>query len=250
MKKYFLILLSATFFFFSCKKKTDTPNTTPIPSTGTVSVNISNEVDGVVITNGSLNYTNSAGNKYSVTLLEYYISNVVLTKNDGTTISLGNYNLMNALDASRLKFSLSNVPNGTYTNMQFIVGVDFEHNHTGLQTGDLDPMYNMIWTWNTGYMFFKHEGLYKDSVGATQALIFHYGTDKALPIINLPINLTVNGNSKSVFLKFNLNNLYKSPNKIDFNQYNNQQSVNASDSIWIVKLKANFQNTFSFDHSE
>ncbi len=231
--------------FFSCKKKDSN-----VSSTGTLIVKIENQVNGQTIAMTGLNYTNAAGNQYSVSMLKYYLTNFVLTKSDGSTFAANNYTLIDASDANKKSFTIDNVPNGTYTSAKFFIGVDASRNHTGVQDGDLDPMYGMIWTWNTGYIFFKHEGLYKDTSGATQALVFHYGTDAALATAQTSISVDVEGNSKTIYLEFNLNNLYKSPNPINFNQYNYQQSSTAADSIWIVKLKANFANTFSFDRAE
>jgi len=246
MKRYLFVALFA-FVAIACKKKNTTTTT---PTTGTVNIKIENQIDGQNILFNSMNYTNAAGNKYSVSLLKYYISNFVLTKSDGSTFVANNYSLIDASNSSKQGFTISNVPNGNYTSAKFYIGVDKSRNHTGVQDGDLDPMYGMLWTWNTGYMFFKHEGSYKDTLGNTQALIYHYGTDPAYVMIQTPISVDVEGNSTTVYLKFNLNNLYKSPYPINFNQYNNQQSTTAADSIWIVQLKANFANTFSFDRAE
>ena len=247
-KTLLLLFCTLGFTFYACKKKESSNNS--IATTGTIVVKIENQVDGQNIAMTGLNYTNAAGNQYSVSLLKYYLNSFILTKSDGSIFSANNYTLIDAADANKQSFTINNVPNGIYNNAKFFIGVPLSRNHSGVQDGDLDPMYNMIWTWNTGYIFFKHEGLYKDTNGVSQALVFHYGTDNALATVQVPISVDVEGNTKTVYLKFNLNNLYKSPHQINFNQYNYQQSTTQADSIWIVKLKANFANTFSFDRTE
>ena len=221
-----------------------------MPTTGGIKFQIENQVDGQNVVFNNLIYTNAAGNKYSISTLKYYLSNFIFTKNDGTLFYVSSYNLVDASDANKISFTLNNIPNGVYNNLKLDVGIDQSHNHSGVQSGDLDPMYDMIWSWNTGYIFLKHEGSYVDTAGKTQVLLFHYGTDAALATAQMPISVDVEGNAKTVYLKFNLNNLYKSPYQINFNQYNDQQSTTQADSIWIVKLKANFANSFSFDKAE
>ena len=247
MKQFiFIITILFSSFFFSCKKK----ETATTPTSGSITIKIENQVDGQNVSFNNIIYTNANGNKYSISTLKYYLSNLVFTKTDGTIYSANNYNLIDASDANKISFTLNNIPNGVYNNLKLYIGIDQSHNHSGVQSGDLDPMYGMIWSWNTGYIFFKHEGSYVDTAGKIQPLIFHYGTDAALATAQMPINVDVEGNAKTVYLKFNLNNLYKSPYQINFNQYNDQQSTTQADSIWIVKLKTNFANTFSFDKTE
>jgi hypothetical protein len=125
------------------------------------------------------------------------------------------------------------------------------YNHTGDQAGDLDPINGMIWSWNTGYIFFKHEGVYKDSLQQTKGLLYHYGTDKARTTIELTMQpLIINGNSKKVNLAFDLNSLYNTPNQLDFNVNNVHQSTSPGDVIWIQKLRTNFSQAFSFKSVE
>lgn len=44
---------------------------------------------------------------------------------------------------------------------EFNVGIDSITNVSGAQTGDLDPMKGMYWTWQSGYINVKLEGIYK-----------------------------------------------------------------------------------------
>ena len=106
----------------------------------------------------------------------------------------------------------------------------------------------MIWTWNTGYIFFKHEGNFKDDTGGTSFLLYHYGSDLGLATVDIPVSqFDVKGDNKTLFLKFNLNALYSSPGTINFNHNNIHQGSGFSDIFWLTALKANFPNSFSFD---
>ena len=210
---------------------------TPVGDKGTVTFNIANEVGGSPLQMGSLNYTNAAGNNYQVDLLKYYVSNFTLVKDDNTEYTIGNHDLIDATDPASANIIAKDVPNGTYTKLRFILGIDSVYNHTGDQAGDLDPINGMIWSWNTGYIFFKHEGVYKDSLQQTKGLLYHYGTDKARTTIELTMQpLIISGNSKKVNLAFDLNSLYNTPNQLDFNVFNVHQSTSPGDVIWIQKL--------------
>lgn len=242
MKKYILpvtlIILSAT-TFFSCKKDDETE----VSSTGSVHVMVSNEVDGQEIQLGSLTYVNAMSNTYSIDLLRYYISNITFIQPNGTAFNIKNYDLIDAADSTSGIIHFSGIPNGTYSTMRFFIGVDSVTNYSIDNSGDLDPSYGMFWPWNTGYIFYKHEGFFIDSTGTTQTLFFHLGTDAALSQVDIPCNFTIDNNTRSIELSFNLNSAYDSPNPIDFNQDNYRQSV-AGDRNWIEAMRLNLTDAF------
>ena len=238
--------------FASCKKETTDPAPKVDPY-GKLTVSFANEIDGQPIVLGPMNYTNTAGNTYSVDMLKYYVSNFTLVKADGSETNFKNYALLDASVPSTLSFTLDSVLNGEYTAVKFLLGVDSARNHTGAQEGALDPVHGMIWTWNTGYIFFKHEGNFKDSTGATQPLVFHLGTDNALTAITVPITkLAVAGNSRKLFLDFNLNSAYATSTGayMNFNFDNNRMSSDRDDIFWIHSMKAMLADAFSYNKAE
>ena len=248
--KLFALLALAALSIASCKKDSNsatTPEPQPDPY-GKVAVSFANEVDGQPLQMGSTLYSNANGNQYNVSLLKYYVTNFTLVKNDGTETNFKTYKLIDGSDTTSGKFTLDSVANGTYTSVRFYLGVDSTRNHTGAQDGDLDPIHGMIWSWSTGYIFFKHEGQYKNSSGTMKPLLFHLGTDAALTSITVPVTpFEVRGNSRSLFLKFNLNSLYTSPVNMDFNVDNNHQSTASTDRRWIEQMQGNLADAFLFD---
>jgi hypothetical protein len=233
----------------SCKKDSNDNNN--VSAYGSIEMRVSNNVDGQPITLGAMNYTNAAGNLYRVDLLKYYMTNVTLVKADGTEKNYKNYNLVDESDAASKSFTIDSIDNGEYTAVKFSLGVDPDRNHTGAQDGALDPIHGMIWSWNTGYIFFKHEGMFKDNTGTDKSLLYHYGTDKALAAVTMPVTkFEVKGNKRIVYVKFNLNQLYANPTTVDFNVDNLHQSTASSDVTWINVLRGNFPNAFSVDKVE
>ena len=251
--QHIVLPLAAVICFASCEKKnTPEPSNTNTANSAKVTIAFANEVDGQPLELGQMKYTNAAGNLYQVNLLKYYVSNVILVKSDNTEVNLGNYDLIDASDLSTCKVEAADIPNGTYTGIKFNIGIPYDRNHNGAQDGDLDPALGMIWDWNTGYVFFKHEGKYRNSSGVDKNLAFHYATDRAFTAIEVPLTnpLVVNGTARTLKLKFNLNNLYTTPTNVDFNVDNSRQSSTAADFPWLDNLKESFSDAFIFDKVE
>jgi hypothetical protein len=223
-----------------CKEE----NVEPPATSGSISFQFTNTVGAAPVQLGQLTYTNAMGNTWQVDLLKYYISNITLVKSDGTEHNIGNYDLIDEEQPDSKTIQSTGIPNGTYTSLRFHVGIDSARNNSLDQSGDLDPSYGMFWPWNTGYIFFKHEGYYIDSSGSVQPLLFHYGTDLSLVTVLLPVNITVNGNSKTIDLDFDLQALYDTPNAIDFNVDNYHQSTFGAERSWIEAMKQNLAGSF------
>lgn len=241
MKKILLFLIFST-ALFACKKNGNTPTL----ESGKVTINFSNKVAGQPVEEGKLQYTNAAGNIYSITLLKYYVTNVVLTTDDNYDVKLNNYDLIDAFDTQNFSsIEAGLLPNATYKSMRFNLGIDSIRNHTGAQDGDLDPIHNMIWSWNTGYLFMKHEGKFINTIGDTIDLEYHLGTDIAYSTITVPINMTIDGKEKNLNIEFDLNSMYDAP-MIDFNAGNIHHSVLVSDKPWINAMVINAQDAFKF----
>lgn len=244
MKHLFYLLMASCFVLIASCKQPIAP--VPTPTNANVNIHFNHKVNGATIIQDTLLYTNASGNLFSVHLLKYYVSNIILVKDDGSEFKLNNYDLINAFDANYSNANASNVPNGTYTSMKFFIGVDSLRNHTGAQEGDLDPANNMFWSWSTGYVFFKHEGSFKDSSNNIQPLLFHLGNDRALSAIQIPVSLVVNGEDKIMNINFDITKMYNAP-LINFNFDNNHMSTSVSDSIWINNMIANMNDVFSFE---
>jgi len=213
---------------------------TTLIGSGLLRFEFENTVDGAPIQLGPLAYTNQAGNQYSVDLLKYYISNIKFLNQGVVVHAADNYELVNAADASSLAFNIA-VPQGNYDEIRFLLGVDSASNVSGAQGGELDPSYGMFWDWNTGYIYFKHEGQFIDSAGDTLPLVYHYGALPALREHPFAAAFSLSaGQIKTVKFRFNLNKLYRSPNLVDFNNNN----IHSGGANWVNTIRENFENAF------
>lgn len=111
-------------------------------------------------------YTTNQGESFTVTKLSYYVSNVALTRRNGSTYLVpqdSSYFLIRAAEPGTQRIVLARVPAGDYMAISFLIGVDSLRNTKGIDArkGVLDPARNdgMYWDWNSGYIFFKFEGV-------------------------------------------------------------------------------------------
>lgn len=161
-----------TIAFTSCKKD-ETINTA---EKGTFTLEFENQVNGVPLVLNTQNYTNANGESFNISTFKYYVSNIKLTKTDGTVCAIPeSYILLDEAKPSSLLNNLKDIPTGDYTKISFTIGVDKERNLAGAQTGALDPALGMFWTWNSGYIFVKFEGTSPQSTATDKSLTFHIG---------------------------------------------------------------------------
>jgi hypothetical protein len=160
-------------------------------------------------------YTNASGEKFSVTLLQYFISNIQFTAADGKQyiVPQDNSYFFVQQDDSASQFCVVHVPAGTYKSLSFIVGVDSLRSISKIdkRKGVLDlSATDMYWGWNSGYIFLKIEGISpaapEDPIGLHK-FRYHIGgfggyktaTINNIKNINLDLknNLQINANSKT-----------------------------------------------------
>jgi hypothetical protein len=166
-------LIAVTVVLSGCKKDADSP-----PATGQVKFRVENTVGTQPLVLNATVATTKMGETFTVSLFEYYLSNIRLTKSDGTVYAAPDtYFLVNQDKPGNLSFAVAGVPAGEYTGVSFIVGVDAQK--TGFTdplalTGALNPANNMYWTWNSGHVFLKMQGT-RTTSGVNKPLTCHIG---------------------------------------------------------------------------
>ena len=112
-------------------------------------------------------YVNHAGESFQIARLNYYISNISLTTTDGNVFVVPQdssyFLIMEEHDESQ-RVRIRNIPSGNYSQISFTIGVDSLRSTMDVASrhGVLDPAQGhdgMYWTWNSGYIFFKMEGI-------------------------------------------------------------------------------------------
>jgi hypothetical protein len=158
---FFIGLFGLTILVASCDKmEVENPN-----ATNDVVIEFDNRIGSADLVLGTSVLTNSSREKYTVSTLNYFISNLKLITEMGDMVSFPDqYFLVKESDSGSQMIELKNVPTGNYQHLSFYIGVDSLRSiaDAGLRTGVLDiASYgsdNMYWSWNMGYIFFKIEG--------------------------------------------------------------------------------------------
>jgi len=117
-------------------------------------------------------YQNAMGEAYQPTRLKYYISNLELLSNTAKPRRIKSVHLIDAADPQNIYIDTYTAE---YNRVSFTIGVDSALNCSGTQSGALDPVNGMFWTWNTGYIYFKMEGYSAASANDLQKIEYHIG---------------------------------------------------------------------------
>ncbi|HEY9114292.1 MAG TPA: MbnP family protein [Bacteroidales bacterium] len=227
----FLMLVS----FFSCKKKED-PETV---NSGRISFYFDHKINGSNIDFDTLNYTNAAGNHYMVNEIQYFISDVVLYKNDGSSILLDAWEDIHYVDTdlpeTREYAFQDEVPAGIYDSISFIFGISEEKNQSLMFVNP--PESNMFWpeVLGGGYHYMKLNGKWKNPQNEILPFNFHLGIGQIVDTASQEITgfvqnyfrVSLPGSGFSIAagdtLMFNIimnaEEWFENPNTFDFNYW-------------------------------
>ena len=178
-----LLAVISTFFLLNFIP----PHKTKI-RTGTLIIIFKNTVNGIPLTLNDSLYYNVFGEPYSISKFKYYVSNIGLKNSILQQKEKAGYHLIDATIPASQNFSFA-VKAGEYNSLFFLLGVDSAHNCSGAQTGALDPMNDMFWTWNSGYVMAKLEGISTASSSINQRMEYHIGGYKGRDNVLQQVNL-------------------------------------------------------------
>jgi hypothetical protein len=155
-----LALASMATVLTNCKDKED-----DLSGTGSVTLEFDNRAGDAALVFGT-DYKNAAGETLKFSTFNYFVSNFVFVKSDGTTYTVPKdscYFLCKHSDADSREITISGIPAGDYEEVRFMIGVDSLKSISDIaqRTGVLDPAAGaagMYWAWNSGYIFVKVEG--------------------------------------------------------------------------------------------
>lgn len=175
------LALVAGLLFSGCKKDQADP-VPPEATVGTLTVDVENGVGSAPLVLDNRTYISPAGEQFTVSVFNYYLSNFKLQRADGSEYVVPeSYFLIRERPTgpnpgNGKHFVLDGIPAGNYTGISFLIGVDEDRNTAGAQTGALSPDNYMFWTWSQGYIFLQMEGASPQSGDTgTHLLAYHIG---------------------------------------------------------------------------
>lgn len=189
------------------------------------------------------NYITPSGETYQITKLKYYISNIKF----GDNILKEEDNVQLITEPMSTSFSIP-VKAGSYRQIHFLLGVDSLLNCSGAQEGALDPMNDMFWTWNSGYVMFKLEGISENSRADKNRIEHHIGGYRNQQNIAKPVTLSFEktlviqkGEKREIVINVDLDQYWKSVNNILISE----KPVCTLPGELAKTIAANFSNMFS-----
>lgn len=249
MKKIFILLLS-TFALLSCDN--DDENKEP----GALEFRFENKIVSENLSLGTA-YTNSSNENYIVNELKYIISNITLTRKDGSQFIYpvaDSYSVINEEIPSSKMVSLTNIDAGTYEKITFGFGVD--PTKYPIESGTLNFVptaeeAGMLWSWSAGYKFIKMEGTYtSESQTESADFVIHVGSHGANldnykeVILSLEEDMKINGEtSASKVISFDVSQIFNGANTIRLEDKADIQV----DPVNAPKIAQNIQAAFSID---
>jgi hypothetical protein len=242
--KALILITSVLLFSFSGCDET-TPSPEPEVSEP-ISIVFNQFFDGVPLVYNDL-YKSPQGNDLWITKKEYYVSNVIAIRSDGSEHLIQNIALIkHGTDISAMSVD-GTVPKGDYTAIQFDLGVREDLNLMDPATFDishpLSVTNNMYWTWSTQYIFSKLEG-WEINNNDTVSFVIHTGTqDLYRPEINVARNFTVATGGTEVSVSLDVQSILET-STYTFNLVDDGQSHTVDNIPLVIHYMDNFTTAF------
>ena len=251
MKPNPLFLTFVTIILFGCN--TDLKDNT---TQSTLSIKFVHHWDGIQLTNSDFNlfnYTNSYGTVLSIERLRYLISDVVLTKNNGQTVVLEGYSLVDLSNENSLEYMpIDLIETGAYSNISFVFGFTNEKNTDGGYTDLNSESWNVPSMLGGGYHFMQMDGKFLTGDNEEQGYNYHairaadnHGETPSFPqdtFFRVDLGAVTVGGDAEVNIAMNIAEWFKNPNSWSLDNYNQMLMPNSEAQIMMYE---NGQNVFT-----
>lgn len=251
-----VLALSAT--FTACSNDDET-----ISGTGNLAIEFDNSFKGDDLILDTQANTTASNEVLKISSIKYIISNIVLTKEDGTTFTYPkseSYFIVNEADLATHVLNLKDVPAANYTKVTFGIGVDKEQWDAGA-TGQGDFLATaqaagMMWSWSAGYKFVAFEGTFTSATVTTPVPFKVHtgqtGTDYNYTTVALDLQtkaLVRSTITPQIHIITDLAKILNSTNVIKLSDNNpNGTGANIMGGANLPLVTANVATMFSVDH--
>ncbi|MEO6682232.1 MAG: MbnP family protein [Ginsengibacter sp.] len=217
----------------------------------TIKITFSNVVKNAPLELYDATYTNSFGEDYTINKFRFYISNIILQNKNQSAHKDSSIFLIDEARKESKSITLM-IPSGEYSSLSFQIGVDSIYNVSGAQTGALDPTKDMFWTWHTGYVMAKLEGISPASTVVNGKYEFHIGgfSGKFNVLKNktllFPENKTLRfepGKTVEITIKADVDTWFQNPNEM---RIADKPAIN-SPGKYALAISENYMNMFAIE---
>jgi hypothetical protein len=211
-------------------------------------------INGSELQRSVMNYTNQAGNVYEVDELQYFISEITLTKADGQLVKITSDSAIHYVDLdvpSTLKWNpAEKIPAGEYKSISFVFGINEPKNKSGLFVNP--PERDMFWPdmMGGGYHYMKMNGKWKATGDVVTPFNFHLGIGMNMDgtvfyqnyfTVTLPLNIHTATLGNVFTVTMNIEKWFEAPNVWDWNVIGGQIMMNQ---MAMSKVAENGVNAF------
>lgn len=175
---FFIYITLGLLTIFSSCKKNDADETNP----GKIILNFEHFVDGENLIFDEMKYSNTAGNQYEITEIQWFVSDITLNKANGSKVVLGGEKFAHYIDTNLPEtFSwelIDDIPVGDYQSISMTFGIKGEKNIPYTFTDP--PESDMLWPINLGgdqggYHYMKMNGFWINTEDQRTPFNFHLG---------------------------------------------------------------------------
>jgi hypothetical protein len=175
---FYLMMLAMFIALVSNSGCHDEPVVTPA-GTGRLTLDFAHMVNNEPLQTDTLQYVNAAGNHYMITEIQYFISDVTLYREDGSSQVICHPKEIHYVDydiPSTWTWEIADsIPEGMYYCLSFTFGINEEKNISGLFTDPPESL--MFWPemMGGGYHYMKMNGKWLDTLNQLSPFNFHLG---------------------------------------------------------------------------
>ncbi|WP_405576762.1 MbnP family protein [Winogradskyella sp. Asnod2-B02-A] len=121
-------------------------------------------------------YVTKTKDSIQLSKLKFYLTDFVIQTENKIKDSIANSNfLIDAFDGDTTVIKLTDVNFNEEDKLLISIGVNENLNTSGANSGDLDPSKGMFWSWQSGYINFKVEGISPSCKTRKNKFQFHIG---------------------------------------------------------------------------
>jgi cytochrome c peroxidase len=216
-------------------------------SATTLEVEIAPLFNGAPLVFDSLTNVTAAGQKISVTRLDFLVSNIALRRADGTWLERTNWFAFINAREGRTSFALENIPLANYDRVRFHIGLEPAINHRDSAQWPaghpLNPEVNGLhWGWAGGYVFLALEGGWLANNGRPSGYSYHLANDPQLMTIELPAGLNLSADGR-LPLALNVDKIFSAIGKIELSDATDSTHSRTNDPL-AVELRQNIERAF------
>jgi cytochrome c peroxidase len=192
----------------------------------------------------------AAGQKISVTRLDFLASEIALRRADGIWIGKTNWFAYISARDGKTNFTLEDIPAGNYNAVRFQIGLPPEINHGDAAqwpaNHPLNPDVNhLYWGWSREYVFLALEGGWQND-SKQSGFSYHLATDRELMTVELPVALDLNS-SREIQVSLDIGKIFSAPNKIELSDSTDTTHSRTND-LLAVQLRQNIEAAFAVEN--